>query len=431
MRLSSSILFAIILALPTFTAPISNDHVGDEFALDVRAAKKVAAKKAPVAAKKAPVPAKKAPVPAKKVTAPAKKPAPVAAKKPAAVPPKKIPVPVKEPAVAPPKKAPVAAKKPAAVPAKKVAAPLKKPAAVPPKKAPVAAPKPAAVPAKKVAAPAKKPAAVPPKKASVATKKPAAAPVKKLPAQKSAPITSCPVPPRKPKTTVRRFMEYVGLLARTEPPACATPPVAPVTGPVVATPAPEESTVSPLVVNRDALPTGALNCRNRAGGFTSVAKEDIEFAIELARTVPVKTDTTFPHPFGNADGVRFKPADCSTKTLLEHAVGNNMRGAFVNEAGRFGETFGQFRVVITKPSPINGQTTFCGVENEAEMVVERKQATADPTGSLTMVHRHGFATASWHRHHFNGPLLEQDVCTTSDAIGLRADHLQHRTPGTF
>ncbi|KAJ7838000.1 hypothetical protein B0H14DRAFT_3701504 [Mycena olivaceomarginata] len=360
MRLSSSILFAIILALPTFTAPISNDHVGDEFALDVRAAKKVAAKKAPVAAKTAPIPAKKAPVPAKKVTAPAKKPAPVAAKKPAAVPPKTAPVPAKKPAVAPPKKAPVAAKKPAAVPAKKVAAPAKKPAAVPPKKAPVAAKKPAAVPAKKVAAPAKKPAAVPPKKAPVTTKKPAAAPGKKLPAQKSAPITSCPVPPRKPKTTARRFMEYVGLLARTEPPACATPPAAPVTGPIVATPAPEESTVSPLVVNRDALPTGDLSCRNRYGEFTTVAKEDIEFAIELARTVSVKT-VTFPHVFGNADGVKFKPADCSTKTLLEHAVGKNMRDDFVNEAGSFGKTFGQFRVVITKPSPVNGQTTFCGV----------------------------------------------------------------------
>lgn len=129
----------------------------------------------------------------------------------------------------------------------------------------------------------------------------------------------------------------------------------------MATPAPEESTVSPLVVNRDALPTGDLSCRNRWGEFTTVAKEDIEFAIELARTVSVKTDTTFPHVFGNADGVKFKPADCSKKTLLEHAVGKNMEDKFVNEAGSFGQTFGQFRVVITKPSPLNGQTTFCGV----------------------------------------------------------------------
>ncbi|KAF8210962.1 hypothetical protein K438DRAFT_1959170 [Mycena galopus ATCC 62051] len=102
MYLPFSILFAVILALPTFTAPISN-NVEDEFALEVRAAKKVAAKLAPMT-KPAPVPAKPAPVAAKKPAPVAAKPAQVPAK-PVAVPAKPTPVPAKEPSTVPEAKA--------------------------------------------------------------------------------------------------------------------------------------------------------------------------------------------------------------------------------------------------------------------------------------------------------------------------------------
>ncbi|KAJ6522351.1 hypothetical protein DFH09DRAFT_1372731 [Mycena vulgaris] len=341
MRLPFSILFAVILALPTFTAPISNDNAGDEFALEVRAAKKVAAKKAPVK--------KPAPIPVKKVAAPAKKPA----KKPAA---KKAPVPAKKPAA---KKAPVPAKKPAA---KKAPAPAKKPAA---KKAPVPAKKPTA---KKAPVPAKKPAA---KKAPVPAKKPAPIPAKKVPAQKSAPVISCPIPPRKQKTPVRRFLEYIGLVARSNPPACAGPstaststPATPAQPPAPAASASASATPPAPVLVRNP-PTKAVACQNNKvkGKTNAVFVADIKEAVELARTKPIQTDTTFPHVFRNTDKVKFTEPACVNaprNTLLEHAVGRDMKTKFRNIAGRFGTDFGQFRVVITTPDA-NGATTFCGV----------------------------------------------------------------------
>ncbi|KAJ6553917.1 hypothetical protein DFH09DRAFT_1494608 [Mycena vulgaris] len=132
MRISFSLLFAIILSLDAFAAPVPTADVGNELALEVRKVK-AAAKKVPkpIAKKVAPKPVAKkvAPKPvAKKVKPVAKKvaPKPVAKKvaaKPAA---KKVAAePVTKPAA---KKAPVAAKKPTAV--------AKKPAAKPPVKAP-------------------------------------------------------------------------------------------------------------------------------------------------------------------------------------------------------------------------------------------------------------------------------------------------------
>ncbi|KAJ7890375.1 hypothetical protein B0H13DRAFT_2341004 [Mycena leptocephala] len=363
MRLPFSIVFAVILALPTFAAPISNDNVGDEFALEVRAAKKVAAKKAPVAAKK---PVKKpAPIPAKKVAVPAKKPAA-----------KKVATSAKKPAGVPAKKVPVAAKKPVAVTAKKAPVPVKKPATVPAKKVPVAAKKPVAATAKKAPVPVKKPATVPAKKVPVAAKKPVAVPAKgtkKVPAQKSAPATSCPIPPRKPKTPVRRFLEYIGLVARTNPPPCTGPPTASTSTPAQpvapaasasASAAPVTPPPPPPVLVRNKPVKGVACQNNKAKGKTNaVFLADIQEAVELARTQPIKTDTTFPHVFSNFDKVKFTEPDCVSaprNTLLEHAVGRDMKTKFRNIAGRFGNDFGQFRVVITTPDA-NGATTFCGV----------------------------------------------------------------------
>ncbi|KAJ7798555.1 hypothetical protein B0H14DRAFT_3492450 [Mycena olivaceomarginata] len=144
MRVSFSLLFAVILSLDAFAAPVPD---ANDFALEVRKAAKVAAKKAPVKAKAPAIKAK--PVP-KKVVAP--KPAkPAVAPKPVA----------KKPTTAS-QKLPLLWKKPVVKPAAKVTAPAKKPAA----KAPIAktAAKPAAKPpvkpaAKKVTTPAKKPVA--------------------------------------------------------------------------------------------------------------------------------------------------------------------------------------------------------------------------------------------------------------------------------
>ncbi|KAJ7926931.1 hypothetical protein B0H13DRAFT_1861697 [Mycena leptocephala] len=368
MRLPFPILFVVILALPTFAAPISNDNAGDELGLEVRVPKNVAAKKAPIPAKKAPV-QKPAPIPAKKVAAPANKPA---AKK-------KVAIPAKNPATK--KKLAVPAKKQAAK--KKVPVAAKKPAAVPAKKVPIAAKKPARVPAKKVPVAAKKSAPIPTKKVPVATKK--------VPAQKSAPATSCPIPPRKPKTPVRRFLEYINLLARTNPPPCTGPPTDSTSTPALpATPAEESVSESaapvappppPPVLVRNK-PVKGVSCQTKSKGKkNAVFLADIQEAVELARTKPIKTDKTFPHVFSNFEKVAFTEPDCLNaprNTLLEHAVGRDMKTKFRNDAGRFGDVFGQFRVIITTPDA-NGATTFCGVVlRTAPVTGGEKFSASDP-----------------------------------------------------
>ncbi|KAJ7881436.1 hypothetical protein B0H13DRAFT_935783 [Mycena leptocephala] len=125
MQIPFSVLFALVLSLDTFAAPLPNANANDNFALEARAkvvAKKPAAKpaavKAPVKAKpavvKAPVAAKPAVVPAKapvKAAVPAKP--PVKAAVPAKAPVKANPVAAKPPTV--PAKVPVTAKPPTKV----------------------------------------------------------------------------------------------------------------------------------------------------------------------------------------------------------------------------------------------------------------------------------------------------------------------------
>ncbi|KAJ7356413.1 hypothetical protein DFH08DRAFT_1046818 [Mycena albidolilacea] len=228
MKIPFSLLFALILSVDTFAAPVPNAQAGDEFGLAVRKAKAAAKKpvKAPV---KKPVakPVVKKPV-AKPVAKPVKKPVakkPVA--KPAAKPvakPKAKPAakPVAKPAAKPVAKKPVAkpvakpaAKKPVAKPAAKpvakpkakpAAKPVAKPAAKPVAKKPIAKPaaKPVAKPkakpaAKPVAKPAAKPVAKPVAKPAA---KPAAKPVAKPAAKPGAKPTAKPVakPTAKPAT---------------------------------------------------------------------------------------------------------------------------------------------------------------------------------------------------------------------------------------
>ncbi|KAJ6530423.1 hypothetical protein DFH09DRAFT_1370782 [Mycena vulgaris] len=205
MRISFSLLFAIILSLDAFAAPVPTADVGNELALEVRKAKAVA-KKAPkpIAKKVAPKPVAKkvAPKPvAKKVKPVAKKVAPKPVPKKVAPKPvaKKVaPKPVAKKVAAKPvakpaaKKAPVAAKKPTAV--------AKKPAAKPPVKAPakkpIAAKKPVAkAPAKKTGSVAKKPAAKPP-----VSKKPVKAAPKSATASKGV---ACPIRKKGSKAGVK------------------------------------------------------------------------------------------------------------------------------------------------------------------------------------------------------------------------------------
>ncbi|KAJ6521178.1 hypothetical protein DFH09DRAFT_1278163 [Mycena vulgaris] len=179
MRIPFSLLFALVLSLDTFAAPVPNADVGNEFALEVRKTK-VAPKKAAVKAKAPPKPkltakkppvAKPKPLPKKAAAKPVKPVAkpPVKVAKPVAKPPvkpaaKKVTATAKKPATkAPAAKPPVKAVKPAAKPPvkpaakKKVTAPAKKPVA----KTPAAKPP---VKAGKTAVPAKKPVAKPPVK---------------------------------------------------------------------------------------------------------------------------------------------------------------------------------------------------------------------------------------------------------------------------
>ncbi|KAJ7735659.1 hypothetical protein DFH07DRAFT_967124 [Mycena maculata] len=160
MQIPVSILFAIALSLNVVAAPVPN--VDDESALEMRAAKKVAAKpaavkaapKPPVKAAPKPVPVKAAPVPVKAAAKPA--PPLKAPVKPSPV--KAAPVPSKAAAKpAPPVKAPAKAAPVKAVPVPAKAAP--KPVKAPAKAAPVkAAPVPAkAAPKPPVKAPTVKP----------------------------------------------------------------------------------------------------------------------------------------------------------------------------------------------------------------------------------------------------------------------------------
>ncbi|KAJ7885759.1 hypothetical protein B0H14DRAFT_2563763 [Mycena olivaceomarginata] len=193
MKIPFSLLFALILSVDTFAAPVPNAQAGDEFGLAVRKAK--AAAKKPV---KAPV---KKPV-AKPVVKPVAKPvAKPAAKKPVAKPAAKP--------VAKPKAKPAA--KPVAKPAAKpVAKPVAKPAAKPAAK-PVAKPatKPGAKPAAKPAA--KKPVAKKPVAKPVA-KKPVAKPAAKSPAKpvaKPTATTATKTAAKAVKAKAKRMLETV------------------------------------------------------------------------------------------------------------------------------------------------------------------------------------------------------------------------------
>lgn len=67
-------------------------------------------------------------------------------------------------------------------------------------------------------------------------KKPASAKpttTKPVAAKKPAPVAACPLPARKP--AVRRFLESLGLVARSDPPAC--PPLSPPAPPTTSAPA--------------------------------------------------------------------------------------------------------------------------------------------------------------------------------------------------
>ncbi|KAJ7883410.1 hypothetical protein B0H14DRAFT_1427202 [Mycena olivaceomarginata] len=139
MKIPFSLLFALILSVDTFAAPVPNAEAGDESGLEARAKAKVAAKK----------PVVKAPVVKKPVAKPAVKPVVKPVAKPAT-----------KPAVQP-------VTKPLAKPATPVASPVAKPTATP-----SAVATPAAKSSSAVATPAVKPSAVP--AASCPIKKPAA-----------------------------------------------------------------------------------------------------------------------------------------------------------------------------------------------------------------------------------------------------------------
>jgi len=218
MKIPFSLLFAVILSLDAFAAPVPNAQVGDEFALEVRKAKVAAKKpvKAPVKAKPVakPKPVAKKPVAKKPVAKPvAKNPVAKPAAKPVAKPVAKKPA--AKPAAKKPVAKPVAAKKPVAKPAAKK--PVAKPAAKKP--ATTAAKKPVAKPAAKKPATtaAKKPVAKPAAKkpTTTATKKPVAAkkPAAKTPTKTTAKApaksavkpaaSACPIKPAAKKTATK------------------------------------------------------------------------------------------------------------------------------------------------------------------------------------------------------------------------------------
>ncbi|KAJ7676373.1 hypothetical protein B0H17DRAFT_1080245 [Mycena rosella] len=332
MRISISILFAIVVALPTLTAPVPSDNAGKEFALEVRG-KKTAAKKPVIVipAKKAPVPVKKTPVPGKAAPAPAKK-APIPAPKaPVAV--KAGPIPAKKAAVAA-EPAPVAAQK-STVPALKAPVPAKVPA-IPAKKAPVSATKaPATVKVTPVSA----------DKAPVPGKQVSAIPGKQVPETLAKPL---------PETPAKSVPAIPAKPVQAGSPSSAVPVPASVLG---------------AVANA---PSKAVVCKTRpskkgkGGKSVVVPLADIEEAVRLARTVPAVERPFFPHVFSNFVQSKTGKLEvnvaqvCAGKKLLEHAVGVGM-GTFKNSMDGINDPkFNKFRVVITRPDA-NGATTFCGV----------------------------------------------------------------------
>ncbi|KAJ7690550.1 hypothetical protein B0H17DRAFT_1064945 [Mycena rosella] len=252
--------------------------------------------------------------------------------------------------------------------------------------------------AKKIA-PAKAKAAIPANKAPLANKASSTAIKVPIPAKKVAPQTS---------TAVRRWLEYIGLARRATPAACPTvagpsspalsaAPVLPVAS--VSSAAPSAS-AAPLTKEEKAAqkaakaaekqakfdakkasqaaaaasavaakgligsvanaPTRDVRCDVRptptAPGTAStpgtpvvIPLASIQSAVSLAQEGPVKNGDTFPHLFENKDsvtGLREVNLDAPCipapgTEYLEYAVG--------------------FRVVITKPDPVTGATTFCGV----------------------------------------------------------------------
>ncbi|KAF7372488.1 hypothetical protein MVEN_00110500 [Mycena venus] len=258
MQIPFSLLFAIILSLDVFAAPLPNANVEDNFALEARKATKVAAKKPPVKAKAPAIKAK--PLPKKVAPKPTKPPGGSQAcggqfnilshhlvsfiktnhqKKPVTAPAKKpgesyrcaapCPTTYLHPAAKPP-----VAKKPVVKPAaKKVTAPAKKPAAKPPA-AKVAA-KPAAKPpvkpaAKKVTAPTKKPGMtgrlVTQKPSAKASKPAAKAPVKpvttgKTPPANAKPAAKVPASCALRKPAAKRRADAEDLTARASTPITA------------------------------------------------------------------------------------------------------------------------------------------------------------------------------------------------------------------
>ncbi|KAJ7500014.1 hypothetical protein FB451DRAFT_1549467 [Mycena latifolia] len=216
------------------------------------------------------------------------------------------------------------------------------------------------------------------------------------------PATSCPVPARKPKPAVRRFLEYIGLRARSDPEDDGLPPFDSDDDSPPCTPISDEKSAKKAAKNAKQLqdakdkadkvaaaeaakaaaeaakrpvgvvnnrPTKAVQCTNKSGALETVALVDIEEAVRLAQAgplVPGNNAKKFPHVFNNVifgttqEEVNI-PAVCRGKALEEQAVGKDMKANFKNEPAVFQtDAFNQFRVLITTPDA-KGATTFCGV----------------------------------------------------------------------
>ncbi|KAJ7051983.1 hypothetical protein C8F01DRAFT_1376355 [Mycena amicta] len=350
MRVPTSLLFAILLSIPTFAAPVA---IPDDLALETRKAKAAVKKVKPVVKAK--------PVKAKKVTV-AKKPV---AKKPIA----KKPVAKKVTAKKPVAKKPIAkkpvAKKPIAK--KPTTAAGKKPIAKKPTTKPTPTKKATTAAATKAAA--KKPVAS--KKPTSTAKKPVA----------------CPLP--KKKTVARRFLDYIGVLSvRADSAVAAAASCAIGTTPTTKadkaaakakkaedkkSKAASKSAAAAAAASSAAAarrpvgavanaPSSAVQCNNKDGALTEIPLASLNTAVRLAQAGPLvggKNPAKFPHAFNNREGVRVAAA-CVGHTLEEHAVGVSM-STFRNIPSVIGtDAFNQFRVIITTPDA-SGDTTFCGV----------------------------------------------------------------------
>ncbi|KAJ7628113.1 hypothetical protein B0H17DRAFT_1218335 [Mycena rosella] len=112
---------------------------------------------------------------------------------------------------------------------------------------------------------------------------------------------------------------------------------------------------------------------NQATGGQPVANliplASIQSAVSLAQEGPVKNGDTFPHLLENKDsvtGLREVNLDAPCipapgTEYLEYAVGVDMSKFSNTGTGIKDEDFNKCRVVITKPDPVTGATTFCGV----------------------------------------------------------------------